>query len=341
MPTTEALTKMDRLTVLLRYAQQHPDGFRTRAAAAELGLHERTVRRYIVELAEKGWLPVYPEKGQWRLVEGGRISPLPMHLNLDEALAVYLAVRLLSGYSDKHNPHAVTAMKKLAGAMPVEIGGHIRRTAAGTEWRRRDEAYLKNLETLTQAWAERRRIRFRYTAPGRGSAAERQVDPYFIEPSAVGYACYLIGYDHGRQAIRIFKVERMGRVDLLDIRFEIQPGFDPYRYLENAWGVMGGDDVVEVVLRFSPDVRYRVRESDWPGVVSLEDQPDGGCILTLRVSHTLEMVPWIRGWGPDCEVLAPEDLRQRIAEDMRKAAGVYGGGEMQGRGNEQLEGNSG
>ena len=56
----------------------------------------------------------------------------------------------------------------------------------------------------------------------------------------------------------------------------------------------------------------------------MEDNPDGTCTLTLRVNHTLEMVPWIRGWGPDCEVLKPDELRQQIAEDMRKAVEVYG-----------------
>jgi len=39
--------------------------------------------------------------------------------------------------------------------------------------------------------------------------------------------------------------------------------------------------------------------------------------------RALEMKLWIRGWGPDCEVLAPEWLREEIAEEMRRAAGVY------------------
>ena len=41
--------------------------------------------------------------------------------------------------------------------------------------------------------------------------------------------------------------------------------------LKFVWGIMGGDEVVEVKLRFSAKVAYRVRESDWPGVVKRED----------------------------------------------------------------------
>ena len=53
-------------------------------------------------------------------------------------------------------------------------------------------------------------------------------------------------------------------------------------------------------------------------------EPYGTCTMTSMVNHALEMRPWIRGWGPDCEVLEPEDLRRQIGEDMRRAAVVYG-----------------
>src|SRR5205085_2867433 len=38
-------------------------------------------------------------------------------LSNDEALALYLAARLLSRHSDEHNPHVVKALEKLADAL--------------------------------------------------------------------------------------------------------------------------------------------------------------------------------------------------------------------------------
>ncbi|HKZ70809.1 MAG TPA: WYL domain-containing protein [Anaerolineales bacterium] len=52
--------------------------------------------------------------------------------------------------------------------------------------------------------------------------------------------------------------------------------------------------------------------------------PNGGCILTVTVSSTLKMKPWIRQWGKDVIVLAPEELRREIAEEMWEAAQNYG-----------------
>jgi len=43
------------------------------------------------------------------------------------------------------------------------------------------------------------------------------------------------------------------------------------------------------------------------------------------VSEPLEMQPWVRSWGAQVEVLAPQGLRERIADDLRRAAGQYTG----------------
>jgi predicted DNA-binding transcriptional regulator YafY len=34
--------------------------------------------------------------------------------------------------------------------------------------------------------------------------------------------------------------------------------------------------------------------------------------MTVRGGCTLEITPWFRGWGPDVEVLEPEELRDRF-----------------------------
>ena len=44
---------------------------------------------------------------------------------------------------------------------------------------------------------------------------------------------------------------------------------------------MGGDERIVVKLRFSPDVAYRVRESDWPCVDTIDDLPE------RRLSHDI------------------------------------------------------
>ena len=42
------------------------------------------------------------------------------------------------------------------------------------------------------------------------------------------------------------------------------------------------------------------------------------------IGDTLEIENWIRGWGSDCEVISPPDLREKIMHGVRRIARVYG-----------------
>jgi CRISPR-associated endonuclease/helicase Cas3 len=46
------------------------------------------------------------------------------------------------------------------------------------------------------------------------------------------------------------------------------------------------------------------------------------------VADTLDMLPWVRGWGADCEVLEPETLRKALEREVKRMAEVYGVGEV-------------
>lgn len=57
---------------------------------------------------------------------------------------------------------------------------------------------------------------------------------------------------------------------------------------------------------------------------TLEDEPDGSLILTLRINHTLEIKRLALSWGADCEVLEPVELRDEIVQELARIAEAYG-----------------
>lgn len=301
-----------------------PEGLSLCEIADRCGIHRTTVWRDIQAL-EANEVPIWSEGGRYYILRERYVTSV--RLNLHEATALFLAARLLTRYSDENHPHVARAMEKLAVAMPKDVmRQHVRRAADLVRERRERPEFARALERLTEAWAECRRVRLWQRSEAGQPVKVRLFDPYFLEPSGVGYALYVIGYDHLREDIRTFKVERLERVELTAERFEVPSDFDPYHYLHNAWGInWGGGEGVEVQLKFPPGrVAQRVKESEWHITQQIGDLPDGGCILTVRVGATLEMKPWIRQWGADCEVLSPPELRAEIAEEMRRAAEMYG-----------------
>ncbi len=85
----------------------------------------------------------------------------------------------------------------------------------------------------------------------------------------------------------------------------------------------GDEELVEVRLRFSHFVTKRVKETLWHPSQQINDTADG-CEWTAQIGDTLEIENWIRGWGADCEVLAPQELRQSMAQQARRLAHMYG-----------------
>src|SRR6266487_1497570 len=307
-----------------RTLARHPEGRTTGELAREFGVDADTIRRDLLLLEGRGTGLI--KQGR-RYILDHRTSFHLLKLNNDEALALYLAARLLSRHSDEHNPHVVKALEKLADALSAKsplMAGHIARAADAVRTRRVRREYVEALEVLTQGWAEGRKVRLRYRSYSKDETTERTFAPYFIEPSGIGYACYVIGYDDLRQSLRTLKVERVHTASLTDQRFARPDRFDAQQLLGSAWGVIWRDEgEIEVTLRFTPAVVRRLKESVWHHSQRIEDLPNGSCLFTVRVGSTLEFKPWVRQWGAAVTIIAPAAFHDEIATEVREMAKNY------------------
>ena len=316
------LNRAERLRAIERLLYRSPNGMRVVEIAGACGVDRRTVYRDLDLLSVSG-VPIWQDEGRFGIERERYLTTV--RLNFNEAFALYLAARLLARHSDEQNPHVVTALDKLATALPEPISGYIARTAGRVRARALNECYIQVLEAITLAWSLQRKVRLWYRSPRSGQVRQRDFSPYFVEPSGSGYACYAIGFDDWSGEMRTFKLERLERAQMLDESYDIPPDFDPDQYLETSWGIMHGEGTVEVVLQFSSHVASRVKESIWHPSQEIDDLKDGGCLLTVRISEPTEMRPWIRSWGAEVEVLSPPMLRQSIAEETARMAAVYQG----------------
>jgi len=187
--------------------------------------------------------------------------------------------------------------------MPKSLAINLRKSIANFGKRLVDLEELDVFEKIAIAWVTQKRMKIIYQSLSRDKDKEWLVNPYFIEMTGVGYSTYLIGYGEStdRNGITTFKVNRIKEVTILDEDFDIPENFNIEKLLGSSWGVMWGDEII-VKLKFSANVARRVKETVWHQSQQIHDLSDGSCTLTLQVGSTLEMTPWIRGWGPDVEV---------------------------------------
>lgn len=317
--TTKA-ARLDQIETLLL---THPQGMTQAELARRLGVNRSTVLRNLTDLEA----PVYEEGRRYFIDRNAYL--VHVRFSLHEAMAVHLAARLLATRFDRQNPHAAAALRKLGIALErlaPRISQHLLQSADGMDDHGRwyDPAYLRVLEVLTLAWAERLRVHIWYRKPN-GEVNTYLYCPYFVEPGAVGFSTYVIGRAELPGELRTLKVERIERVEMTREEYVIPADFDPVKLLEDAWGIWYTEgEPVEVVLRFGPRAARRVRETRWHRSEQVRDEQDGSLLWRAWVAEPQEMTPWIRGWGADVEVLAPETLRAGLIEEAKRMAMVYG-----------------
>ncbi len=321
---TLAENKASRLLKIEALLLAHPEGLSQAEIARRLGVNRSTILRNLADVPN-----VYQEDDNRIRIDRNSYL-VNVHLNLDEALALHLATRLLATRQDRQNPHAASALRKLGMSMDKlapRISAHILQSADLMDdpvFQRQDPVYLAALEHLTLAWAELRMVHV-WHRHDEGTLREYDFAPYFIEPNAVGQATYAIGMRQPPGAVRTFKIERLERVELCREHYEIPPDFDPRAFLRSAWGIWYTEgEPVPVVLQFGAGVARRVKESRWHPSQELQDLPDGGVVWRAKIAEPKEMLPWIRGWGADVEVLEPDGLRQKLAAEACAMAKMYG-----------------
>jgi len=281
---------------------------------------QRSIQRDLLVLQFEEGVLLDEHEGRYSLSREDRLQPL--ELTLQEARALLIATRLFMRYSDEQEPNATNALRKLAQIMPPAARAQVQAAAETLSNKPFDADLTRNISTVTDAWARGRSLRLSYKSAGKARPKEIVVDPYFLEPSAAGFSTYLIGYSRTHEQIRTFKVERIVSAEMLPQHFDVPDGLEVDRLLSSAWGIIWGEGMT-VRLRFTPEITWRVKESRWHPSQSIEDLPDGGCILTISVASMMELGRWVRGWGDAVEVLEPPSLRDELRSEAEHLAQQY------------------
>ena len=279
--------------------------------ARALGVHGRTLRRYVAALEELG-IPVTSERGRfggYRLVPGFKLPP--MMFNDDEALALSLGLLAARGLGlADAAPAIASAQAKLERVMPAALRRRVRATdetialdlarvppAAG------DSGALRVLSAAAQA---RQRVRLHYRSAQRADS-ERDFDPYGL--AWRGGRWYAVGHCHLRNGLRSFRLDRIATVTPLPSSFGRPEQFDALAHLAFSLATLPRAHAVDVLLL--TDLATARREVfDTIGLLQATD--DGVRLLAQAddldwFARELARLPFA------FQVCAPDALRDAIA----------------------------
>ena len=238
-----------RVLTLLERVQERP-GLTAPRLAEELGVSERTVRRYVTTLHDLG-IPVEASRGKFgghRLRPGFRMPPLM--LTTDEAVAVTLALAVTRGTTSDHGGSVETALSKLAQVLPRSVsdrvGDVLDAVSPSTDgWLAGGIPDPGMLGTLATGVVQRRRCQIRHRSSN-GDATVREINPYGV--AVLRGWCYIHGWCHLRNARRTFRIDRIDRVDLLEATFRMPSDLDVVAAVERSLALSRPEYAVSLLL---------------------------------------------------------------------------------------------
>jgi predicted DNA-binding transcriptional regulator YafY len=303
-----------------------------RQLADELEVSIRTVYRDVEELSASG-IPVYADRGShggFQLVEGYRTRLTG--LTPEEAEALFL-----SGYP---GPAAqlglgtvlAAAQLKVLAALPPELRSRASRIRQrfhldAPGWFQEPET-AAHLQPIAEAvWSDRRLHMHYRRGDGEGAVVERTVDPLGVVLK--GGIWYLVA--RASQSYRTYRVSRIQDLDLLEERFERPEDFELAEYWDRSVAAYQGSlPSFEAVVRIGPEAVWKLDQAVGFSTVraALAGAGDADESGWLTLTLTLEDLDHAEGQmlmlGVDAEVLAPAELRDRVAAVHREMSRRYG-----------------
>jgi proteasome accessory factor C len=311
-----ALAQLPRLLALVPYLLQHP-GVQTAEAAALFGVTEEQLRRDLNLL----WVCGLPGHGPGDLIdlefEGDTITLFepagvtrPLRLAADEALALLVALRTLSetpGLADRDAVDRTLAkIEEAAGA----AGSPAQRVEVALEGEERV------LPVVRDALERKRRVHLAYYVPGRDETTERDVDPMRL--LLVDGRTYLEGWCRRVEAVRLFRLDRVVAISVLDIAAKLPPAATERDISQGLFQPSEAD--VLVVLALGPGAHW---VADYYPCESVEDLGDGTVVARLRTPDTSWVVRLALRLGASARVLEPPELAAQVRTAASIALAAY------------------
>jgi predicted DNA-binding transcriptional regulator YafY len=322
-------SRVSRVVQILTALQSGPP-----RKAAELsrlfGVSRRTLHRDLKELQNIGINPQYSVRHRGYHIASEHFLP-PINLNLREALSILLLIHKMRGQIQlPFKNAALLAALKIEGNLPPRIRRYCESALEKISVKTTAQASTPKLpglddvfEKIQSAIIQRRKILINYESLFDRGVIECCLSPYHLFYNQ--RAWYVVGRSSLHKEVRTFKLSRIKDAAPLDESFADSEGFDFSEYIGSAWSMIPEGRIYNVQLRFTAKVASNVAEVQWHSTQAVTRNADSSATVSFSVDGLGEVTWWILGYGDQVEVLAPPQLRKRVAEIAKKMAELNSG----------------
>ena len=294
----------------------------------ELGMSRASVKRDLEYMRERFNAPIEYDRGVngYRFGEprsGPRYELPGLWFNAAEIHALLSTLQLLSGLQpgllDGQVSPVIERLRAILGSGDHSWEEVAQRIKIFQPERREGKA--AHFSVIAAALLKRTRVWIRHYNRKDDRETEHEISPQRLVHYRDNW--YVDGYCHLREDLRSFAVDAIRGAELREARAKEIPAAQLDEHLGSGYGIFAGRDVRWAELRFTAEAARWVSAQLWHPKQRARVEADGSYVLEIPYAHERELVMEILKFGAEVEVLAPDSLRGRVAEDLKRAAGRY------------------
>ncbi|MBS0214004.1 MAG: YafY family transcriptional regulator [Proteobacteria bacterium] len=255
--------------------------------------------------------------------EGSRFELPGLWLNSDELHALLAAHQLLERTGSGVLSGALAPIRSRIEALLAEQAGgkrwpveRVRVIASGQ--RAMDQLAFR---LAASAVLERKRLRFDYRARSTDERSHRTVSPQRLTHYRDNW--YLDAYDHDRDALRSFAVDRISHAHVLDEAAQDVPDSELHEHLASGYGIFSGTPKAWATIVFSAKAARWVADTHWHSRQEGKFLSDGRYELRVPYSNGRELLMDVLRYGADAQIVAPASLRAQAKANLQLALAAY------------------
>lgn len=295
----------------------------------ELGVSRATFKRDLDYMRDRFNAPIEYDRDNngYRFAAGERSGPryeLPgLWFNASEIHALLTMQELLKGLDPGIlAPHVeplrarLDALLESRDGTAAEIARRIRIVRMAARGMK-----LEFFELAATATLRRERLGITFWSRHSDKTTDRVISPQRLVFYRGNW--YLDAWCHLRDGIRSFALDGLRAARLTGEKAKNVPEPELDDYLASAYGIFAGKAKGWAKLRFTPTAARWVAHEKWHSKQRGRFEADGGYVLEVPFGDDRELVMDILKYGPECRVLAPDALAEKVAALAGETAGLY------------------
>lgn len=237
-------------------------------------------------------------------------------LTIEDLASLAFAKEMLAPYEHlEMGKHAVSFIHKMVEQSASlnqlqfdKLCGHFKQVGEGVKNRDQVDSVVE--KQIQNAIENQNKIQMQYYSFSSDEYTNRVIHPYRL--LVLDSYLNVEAFCELRQDVRRFRLSRMKNVTVLDEKFEVANNYEHQTFLK-----LSGGAEEELELVFTGDsIRY-VKEYERDRARQLQELADG-LHFYQKAAIAPDVIRWIRGFGPEVQVVKPEWLATQLLEEAKK-----------------------